>query len=239
MWIRQLAAAARRASEAAGVQYRTLPLFYTATVTHRVPFDRFDVSAAEYYVYTTRLTNALIECSSSFFGFFFPLFCSLFIIFLFSSFDFNFILCCVPHLFAPRSHRFVCTPGEYNLKLNPVTLDDDGVYQCQVGTGKRDEPAIRSRKSTLTVLVPPDRPRIVPTESITVTENVPLELQCISDGGKPPAVVSSLSLSSSSFLCKLFLKIRIVHPCEIHKYVPTPAKSHPPPLLAPPVQSRG
>jgi len=80
--------------------------------------------------------------------------------------------------------------GEYNLNLNPVTLDDDGVYQCQVGTGKRDEPAIRSRKATLTVLVPPDRPRIVPAESITVTENVPLELECISDGGKPPAVIT-------------------------------------------------
>lgn len=83
------------------------------------------------------------------------------------------------------------TPGEYNLKLNPVTLDDDGVYQCQVGTGKRDEPAIRSRKATLTVLVPPDRPRIVQGDKIYTTENSPIELECISEGGKPKAEVSA------------------------------------------------
>lgn len=82
-------------------------------------------------------------------------------------------------------------PGEYNLKLNPVTLDDDGVYQCQVGTGKRDEPAIRSRKAMLTVLVPPNRPRIVQGDKIYTTENSPIELECISEGGKPQAEVSA------------------------------------------------
>lgn len=94
-------------------------------------------------------------------------------------------------------------PGEYNLKLNPVTLDDDGVYQCQVGTGKRDEPAIRSRKATLTVLVPPNRPRIVQGEYVTATENVPLELECVSEGGKPPAEVS---------IC--ILKLLYLSPCS-------------------------
>lgn len=85
----------------------------------------------------------------------------------------------------------LCNPiGEYNLKLNPVTLDDDGVYQCQVGTGKRDEPAIRSKKATLTVLVPPDRPRILQGEIVYTTEKIPLELECVSEGGKPPAEVS-------------------------------------------------
>ncbi|VVC36584.1 Hypothetical protein CINCED_3A013482 [Cinara cedri] len=77
--------------------------------------------------------------------------------------------------------------GEYNLKLDPVTLDDEGVYQCQVGTGKRDEPAIRSKKATLTVLVPPDHPRILQGEIVYTTEDVPLELECVSEGGKPPA----------------------------------------------------
>lgn len=80
--------------------------------------------------------------------------------------------------------------GEYNLKLNPVTLDDDGVYQCQVGTGKRDEPAIRSRKATLTVLVPPNRPRITQGDKIYITENSPIELECISEGGKPEAEIT-------------------------------------------------
>uniref|UniRef100_A0A2H8TWA9 Irregular chiasm C-roughest protein n=1 Tax=Melanaphis sacchari TaxID=742174 RepID=A0A2H8TWA9_9HEMI len=80
--------------------------------------------------------------------------------------------------------------GEFNLQLNPVTLDDDGVYQCQVGTGKRDEPAIRSRKATLTVLVPPNRPRIVQGDKIYTTENSPIELECISEGGKPAAEIT-------------------------------------------------
>lgn len=81
--------------------------------------------------------------------------------------------------------------GEYNLTISPVTLDDDGVYQCQVGVGKRDEPAIRSRKAALTVLVAPDRPRIVQGETVTAAENVPVELECVSEGGKPPAEVSA------------------------------------------------
>lgn len=81
--------------------------------------------------------------------------------------------------------------GEYNLTISPVTLDDDGVYQCQVGVGKRDEPAIRSRKATLTVLVAPDRPRIVQGETVTAAESVPVELECVSEGGKPPAEVSA------------------------------------------------
>ncbi|XP_029346962.1 irregular chiasm C-roughest protein [Acyrthosiphon pisum] len=81
--------------------------------------------------------------------------------------------------------------GEYNLKLNPVTLDDDGVYQCQVGTGKRGDPAIRSRKATLTVLVPPNRPRITPQgDTIYLTENSPIDLECISEGGKPHAEIT-------------------------------------------------
>lgn len=87
-----------------------------------------------------------------------------------------------------------CVLGEYDLKLSPVTLDDEGVYQCQVGTGKRDEPAIRSVKAKLTVLVPPNRPRIVQGEYAFTAENVPLELECVSDGGKPPAEVSNVNL---------------------------------------------
>lgn len=93
-----------------------------------------------------------------------------------------------------RRLRFFACSGEYNLTVSPVTLDDDGVYQCQVGVGKRDEPAIRSRKATLTVLVAPDRPRIVQGETMTAAENVPVELECVSDGGKPPAEVSAYQI---------------------------------------------
>ncbi|XP_050530671.1 irregular chiasm C-roughest protein [Daktulosphaira vitifoliae] len=80
--------------------------------------------------------------------------------------------------------------GEYNLEMNPVTLDDDGVYQCQVGVGKHDEPAIRSKKATITVLVPPDRPRILQGDFLILTEGKPIDLECVSDGGKPPAEIT-------------------------------------------------
>jgi len=90
--------------------------------------------------------------------------------------------------------------GEYNLRLSPVTLDDDGVYQCQVGTGKRDEPAIRSRKATLTVTVAPDQPRILQGEFATTTENIPLELECVSDGGKPPAEITWIDGSGNEIV---------------------------------------
>ncbi|XP_050438792.1 irregular chiasm C-roughest protein-like isoform X2 [Adelges cooleyi] len=80
--------------------------------------------------------------------------------------------------------------GEYNLLVNPVTLDDEGIYQCQVGVGVHDEPAIRSRKAVLSVMVPPGQPRILQGEFMTTTEDRPIELECVSEGGKPAADIS-------------------------------------------------
>lgn len=68
-------------------------------------------------------------------------------------------------------------------------LDDDARYQCQVSTGILGEPAIRSRFATLTVLVPPDPPRIVQGDTLYTTEDREIELECISANGKPPAEV--------------------------------------------------
>jgi hypothetical protein len=50
------AVAARRASEAAGVLYRTPPVFFTA-VTHRVMFDWFDVYTVDHYNTSNKRTN--------------------------------------------------------------------------------------------------------------------------------------------------------------------------------------
>lgn len=71
-------------------------------------------------------------------------------------------------------------------------LDDDARYQCQVSTGILGEPAIRSRFATLTVLVPPDPPRIVQGDTLYTTEDREIELECISANGKPPAEVRIL-----------------------------------------------
>jgi hypothetical protein len=49
---------------------------------------------------------------------------------------------------------------------------------------------IRSRKAKLTVLVPPDNPRITQGSHIVTTEDREIELECTSKGGKPPAEIT-------------------------------------------------
>lgn len=51
------------------------------------------------------------------------------------------------------------------------------------------EPAIRSRYAHLTVLVAPDPPRIVQGAFIDATEGQPVDIECVSEGGKPAAEV--------------------------------------------------
>ena len=47
--------------------------------------------------------------------------------------------------------------GDYTLDINPVSLEDDARFQCQVGAADEGRVApIRSRYATVTVLVPPD-----------------------------------------------------------------------------------
>lgn len=76
------------------------------------------------------------------------------------------------------------------MSIDPVQLEDDARYQCQVSTGPKGEPNVRSRFAKLTVLVPPERPRIVQGRILETTEDSEIELECISYGGKPPAEVS-------------------------------------------------
>lgn len=69
-------------------------------------------------------------------------------------------------------------------------LDDDARYQCQVSPGPLGEPGIRSEYATLSVLVPPEAPRISQGSVLTTTEDREIELECISAAGKPAAEVS-------------------------------------------------
>ncbi|XP_013145492.1 PREDICTED: irregular chiasm C-roughest protein-like isoform X2 [Papilio polytes] len=80
--------------------------------------------------------------------------------------------------------------GDYSLDIRDVTLDDDGKYQCQVSSGLNGEPAIRSRYAQLTVLIAPDPPRIVQGAFIDATEDQPVDIECVSEGGKPPAEIT-------------------------------------------------
>ncbi|XP_047509319.1 irregular chiasm C-roughest protein-like [Pieris napi] len=80
--------------------------------------------------------------------------------------------------------------GDYSLDIRDVTLDDDAKYQCQVSTGARGEPAIRSRYARLTVIVPPEPPKILQGNFHSTTEDKLIILECISVGGKPPAEIT-------------------------------------------------
>lgn len=56
--------------------------------------------------------------------------------------------------------------------------------------------AIRSRSAQVTVLVPPENPKIVKDGNMSIneivaTEDREIELECISSGGKPAAEVSN------------------------------------------------
>uniref|UniRef100_T1IW82 Ig-like domain-containing protein n=1 Tax=Strigamia maritima TaxID=126957 RepID=T1IW82_STRMM len=76
--------------------------------------------------------------------------------------------------------------GNYSLKIADVNLEDDAVFQCQVGAADNIR-GIRSRNSKLTVLVPPEPPLIVQGSFLQITAGVKVILECDSHGGKPAA----------------------------------------------------
>lgn len=69
-------------------------------------------------------------------------------------------------------------------------LDDDARYECQVSPGPLGQPGIRSHFARLTVLVPPEPPKIVQGDYLMTTEDREIELECISRGGKPAAEIT-------------------------------------------------
>ncbi|XP_055303308.1 irregular chiasm C-roughest protein-like isoform X2 [Sitodiplosis mosellana] len=80
--------------------------------------------------------------------------------------------------------------GDFSLDIYPVMLDDDARYQCQVGPGPQGQPGIRSRFATITILVPPEPPRILQGDHLVTTEDREIELECVSVGGKPAAEIT-------------------------------------------------
>ncbi|XP_063543466.1 irregular chiasm C-roughest protein-like [Cydia strobilella] len=80
--------------------------------------------------------------------------------------------------------------GDYSLDIREVTLDDDALYQCQVSSGPRGEPPIRSRYARLVVLVPPEPPKILQGSTLLAVEDREVNLECVSTGGKPPAEIT-------------------------------------------------
>jgi len=82
--------------------------------------------------------------------------------------------------------------GDYSLQINSVSLEDDAVFQCQVGAADGIR-GIRSRSASFTVFAPPELPVIVQAraqgEYLRTTAGMTVELTCEAHGGKPPAEV--------------------------------------------------
>ena len=86
--------------------------------------------------------------------------------------------------------RFHFFSGDFSLHIYPVELEDDGKYQCQASPTNDGQPVLRSRFAKLSVLVPPQKPKILQGDFLVTTEDRELVIECISVGGKPPADVS-------------------------------------------------
>ncbi|XP_042221317.1 irregular chiasm C-roughest protein-like, partial [Homarus americanus] len=72
---------------------------------------------------------------------------------------------------------------DFSLRIQPVLLDDDALYQCQVSASD-GVPGIRSHTARLTVYVPPDHPRVKPPV-LRTTAGMTVTLECESSGGRP------------------------------------------------------
>ena len=86
---------------------------------------------------------------------------------------------------------FLNISGDFTLDINPVLLEDDADFQCQVGA-TREVTAIRSADAHLTVTVKPDKPVIYNGKQINTVETRTVKIRCASVGGKPVAEVRNL-----------------------------------------------
>ena len=73
---------------------------------------------------------------------------------------------------------------DWNLQINPVSIEDDGRYQCQMTP-------LRSRYAYLNVWKTPEDPFVENGPIIKVKESVEVKLTCVARNGKPPAKVSA------------------------------------------------
>ena len=82
--------------------------------------------------------------------------------------------------------------GDFTLDIHEVRLEDDAMFQCQVGAAPGVAP-VRSRYARLTVTVRPEQPIILQGSVLRTQEDRVLSLECISRGGKPAPEVSRTS----------------------------------------------
>ena len=69
-----------------------------------------------------------------------------------------------------------------------MTIEDDAIYQCQVGAFGEASP-IRSAPARLKVMVPPGVPKILQGDVTETVAGVETVLECSSSGGRPAGEV--------------------------------------------------
>ena len=74
--------------------------------------------------------------------------------------------------------------GTWNLEIVNVTLDDEAIYQCQVGATIDVQP-IRSKYAKLTVITAPLPPVLSIASAKVLSKGEFFNASCISIGGKP------------------------------------------------------
>lgn len=73
--------------------------------------------------------------------------------------------------------------------------------------GAKGEHGIRSNYATLTVLKSPDPPKILQGDYMVTTEDREIELECVSENGKPAAEVHILYIYISYFIQLYSMKL--------------------------------
>ncbi|XP_023346798.1 kin of IRRE-like protein 3, partial [Eurytemora carolleeae] len=89
---------------------------------------------------------------------------------------------------------------DWSLKISDVRLEDEGLYQCQVG-GSGSSPPMKSREGNLTVYIEPDPPSVLQGGGSGVLSTGAgewMELTCVSRNGKPPSTIDWLFMNSST-----------------------------------------
>ncbi|XP_041373923.1 irregular chiasm C-roughest protein-like isoform X2 [Gigantopelta aegis] len=81
------------------------------------------------------------------------------------------------------------TIGEFNLQIRNVQLEDDAIYDCQMGAVE-GVPGMRSRKAKLMVLIPPDEPVIEGQPIISVILGRPTNITCRANNSRPGADIT-------------------------------------------------
>ncbi|KAK0396447.1 hypothetical protein QR680_001719 [Steinernema hermaphroditum] len=74
--------------------------------------------------------------------------------------------------------------GEYHLKIENVTLEDDDIYECQLEQ-VLDNAGQRSTPARLSVHVEPQAPRMISAQHVSAVAGMELRHSCTSVGGRP------------------------------------------------------